>query len=233
LGSKNRSQDGNNSGDTGVALAVLLLLIRHAMTDLTNKQLVGRTTGVHLSQAGRDQALGLVDRLKGVAIAAIYSSPLDRALETAAPLAADRGLPVRQDGGLSEVDYGEWSGQELKLLRKTDLWKRVQTRPADARFPEGEAVREAQARIVGSLEVIANLHPRECVAVFSHSDMIKFAVAHLVGIHLDLFQRLLISPVSVTAILLGGPAPALLHLNDTDGLQDLAPRRRRRPSRLD
>lgn len=198
------------------------------MTDVTNKQLVGRTTGVHLSRPGREQALGLVDRLGAVPIADIYSSPLDRALETAAPLAAERGLSVRQDGGLSEVDYGEWSGREFKDLRKTDLWKRVQTRPADARFPQGEAVREAQARIVGSLETIANGHPKDCVAVFSHSDMIKFAVAHLLGIHLDLFQRLVISPVSVTAILLGGSAPTLLHLNDTGGLKDMLPTRRRR-----
>ncbi len=198
------------------------------MTDLTNKQLVGRTPGVHLSQLGSEQAHRLVERLDGVQIAAIYSSPLDRAIETAAPLAAKRGLEIHQDGGLSEVDYGEWSGQEFKHLRRTDLWKRVQTRPADARFPEGEAVRESQARIVGSLETIANSHPDGCVALFSHSDMIKFAVAHLVGIHLDLFQRLVISPVSVTAIVLGGPAPALVHLNDTGGLQDLAPPRRRR-----
>jgi len=198
------------------------------MTDLTDKQLVGRNPGVHLSGHGRDQASGLVDRLRGVPIAAIYSSPLDRALETAAPLATDRGLSVHQDGGLSEVDYGGWSGQEFKHLRRTDLWKRVQTRPADARFPEGEAVREAQARIIGSLETIANSHPKEGVAVFSHSDMIKFAVAHLAGVHLDLFQRLVVSPASVTAIVLGGPAPALVHLNDTGGLQDLAPPRRRR-----
>jgi probable phosphomutase (TIGR03848 family) len=198
------------------------------MTDLTNKQLVGRTPGVHLSELGRKQAAGLVDRLRGVPVAAVYSSPLDRSLETASPLAVDRGLPVLADGGLSEVDYGEWSGQEFKHLRKTDLWPGAPPRPAPARFPEGEAVREAQARIVGSLETIANDHPKDCVAVFSHSDMIKFAVAHLVGIHLDLFQRLVISPVSVTAIVLGGPAPALVHLNDTGGLQDLAPPRRRR-----
>ena len=133
------------------------------------------------------------------------------------------------DVGLSEVDYGAWTGQEFKQLRKTDLWKRVQLRPADARFPEGEAVREAQARIVQSLETMVNRHPQDCVAAFSHSDMIKFAVAHLVGIHLDLFQRLVISPVSVTAIVLGGSAPALVRLNDLGGLQDLVPPRRRRP----
>ena len=206
---------------------MLLLLIRHGMTDLTEKQLVGRVAGVHLSNKGQEQASGLVERLRGLPLAAIYSSPLDRSLETAAPLAADRGLKIKQEGSLSEVDYGEWSGQEFRVLRKTDLWKRVQQRPADARFPEGEAVREAQARIIGGLETIVNSHPSDCIAAFSHSDMIKFAVAHLVGLHLDLFQRLVISPASVTAILVGGSAPALVRLNDLGGLQDLIPRRRR------
>jgi probable phosphoglycerate mutase len=209
---------------------VLVLLVRHALTDLTEKQLVGRTPGVHLGLRGHEQAAALVDRLDGVPLAAIYSSPLDRALETAAPLAADRGLEVRTDDGLTEVDYGLWAGQEFKELRKTDLWKRVQQRPADARFPEGEAIREAQARIIGSLENIVNSHPRESVAIFSHSDMIKFAVAHLTGLHLDLFQRLVVGPASVTAIYIGGAAPALLRLNDVGGLKDLAPPRRRRPA---
>jgi probable phosphomutase (TIGR03848 family) len=199
------------------------------MTDLTQKQLVGRAPGVHLNKRGVEQAERLVARLEGVPLAAIYSSPLDRALETAAPLAAARGLEVVQDSGLSEVDYGAWAGQDFKQLRKTDLWKRVQLRPADARFPGGEAVREAQGRILRSLETICNRHPKDCVAALSHSDMIKFAVAHLTGLHLDLFQRLVVSPASVTAILLGGPAPALVRLNDVGGLQDLIPPRRRRP----
>jgi probable phosphomutase (TIGR03848 family) len=207
---------------------MLLLLVRHGITDLTEKQLVGRSPGVHLSRRGQEQASALVGRLDGVPLAAIYSSPLDRALETAAPLAADRGLDVEVDGGLTEVDYGLWAGQEFKALRKTDLWRRVQQRPADARFPEGEAIREAQARIIGSLETIVNNHPKESVAVFSHSDMIKFAVAHLAGLHLDLFQRLVIGPASLTAIHIGGTAPALIRLNDLGGLKDLVPPRRRR-----
>lgn len=210
---------------------MLLLLIRHAITDLTSKQLVGRRPGVHLSARGHEQAAHLVEFLSGIPIAAIYSSPLERAVETAAPLAADRQIEVRQDSGLSEVDYGDWAGQEFKQLRRTDLWKRVQLRPADARFPGGEAVREAQARIVGSLETIANSHARETVAVFSHSDMIKFAVAHLMGTHLDMFQRLAVSPASVTAVSLGGSAPALLKLNDTGDLRELVPTRRRAPAR--
>jgi probable phosphomutase (TIGR03848 family) len=207
---------------------VLLLLVRHGITDLTDKQLVGRSPGVHLSQKGQGQAAGLVDRLSGVPVAAIHSSPLERALETAAPLAADRGLEVHVNEGLTEVDYGLWAGQEFKELRKTDLWKRVQQRPADARFPEGEAVREAQARIIGCLETIVNAHPKDTIAIFSHSDMIKFAVAHLTGLHLDLFQRLVVSPASVTAIHIGGAAPALVRLNDIGELTDLAPPRRRR-----
>ncbi len=206
---------------------MLLLLLRHGITDLTDKQLVGRTAGVHLSQRGQEQAAALVDRLDGVPLAAIYSSPLERALETAAPLAANRGLEVRSDDGLTEVDYGLWAGQEFKELRKTDLWKRVQQRPADARFPDGEAIREAQARIIGSLETIVNNHPRASVAIFSHSDMIKFAVAHLSGLHLDFFQRLVVAPASVTAIHIGGAAPSLVRLNDLGGLKDLAPPRRR------
>jgi probable phosphomutase (TIGR03848 family) len=201
------------------------------MTDLTARRLVGRTTGVHLSKLGLQQAASLVTRLQGVPVAAIYSSPLDRSLETAAPLAAERRIEVTPDAGLSEVDYGAWAGQEFRHLRKTQLWKRVQVRPADARFPDGEAVREAQARIIGSLETIANQHPKECVVVFSHSDMIKFAVAHLVGLHLDLFQRLVISPASVSAIVIGGSAPALVRLNDLGGLQDLIPPRRPRSTR--
>ena len=198
------------------------------MTDLTHKQLVGRAPGVHLSKRGGEQAERLVERLDGVPLAAIYSSPLERSLETAAPLAGARGLVVVHDEGFSEVDYGAWAGQDFKQLRKTDLWKRVQLRPADARFPGGEAVREAQARITASIEAIVNRHPKDCVAAFSHSDMIKFAVAHLAGIHLDLFQRLVVSPASVTAIVLGGASPALVRLNDIGGLQDLVPPRRRR-----
>ena len=210
---------------------MLLLLIRHAITDLTSEQLVGRRPGVHLSPKGQEQAARLVELLRGIPIAAIYSSPLERAMETAGPLAADRQIEVRQDAALSEVDYGEWAGQEFKQLRKTDLWKRVQLRPADARFPGGEAVREAQARIVGSLESIANAHGRETVAVFSHSDMIKFAVAHLTGLHLDMFQRLAVSPASVTAIVVGGTAPTLIKLNHTSDLGELVPARRRSPAR--
>jgi probable phosphomutase (TIGR03848 family) len=207
---------------------VLLLLIRHGTTALTATRLVGRTPGVSLDDNGRVQALDLVQRLENVPIAALYSSPLERTRETAEPLAAARNLPVRVEDRLVEVDFGEWQGQEYRALQKTDLWKRVQSRPGDARFPAGEAVREAQARVVAAVEGLLHDHPSETVAAFSHSDLIKLAVAHYTGVHIDLFQRLSISPASVTALWLGGGMPRLVNLNDTGGLAHLRPARRAR-----
>jgi probable phosphoglycerate mutase len=197
--------------------------------------MVGRMPGVHLNDSGRQQAEALAARLDGIPIDAIYSSPLERAVETAAPLAAARGLAVTAQPGLLEVDYGAWTGQPYKALRKTELWRRVQQRPADARFPGGEAMREAEARIVGTLEQIALAHPKGTVAAFSHSDVIKAAVAHLVGLHLDLLQRLAVAPTSVSALYVGDPHPYLLHLNDTGSLRDLVPppRRGRRRARAE
>jgi len=211
---------------------MLLLLVRHGDTALTSKQLVGRTPGVHLDDRGRAQAAGLPARLEGLPVTSIISSPLDRAVETATPLAEARGLEVTQEAGLLEVDYGDWTGKAYKELRRTDLWKRVQVLPADARFPGGEAMREAQARIAGALERICAASPgTEGVVAVSHSDMIKAAVAHLLGLHLDLFQRLVVSPASVTALWVGEGQPRLLRLNDTGTMQDLRPPRRRRGGR--
>lgn len=206
---------------------MLLLLVRHGSTDLTAKQLVGRTRGVHLNAEGRKQADSLVERLEGVPIDAIYSSPLERAVETATPLALHRALEVRPDDSFSEVDYGAWAGQEYKVLRRTELWRRVQLRPADARFPGGEAVREAQGRVVAGIEALAGAHPRDTIAMVSHADMIKAAIAHLVGLHLDMFQRLAVAPASVSAVMLGSGAPTLLAFNDVGGIARIAPRRRR------
>lgn len=206
---------------------MLLLLVRHGLTDLTATRLVGRTPAISLNDAGREQAATLVSRLRALPLEAIYSSPMERALETAAPLAAARELPVRTEPGLDEVDYGEWTGRPYRELSRTELWKRVQQRPADARFPGGEAVREAQARVVGAIEGIFHRHPEGVVAAFSHADPIKLAVAHLIGLHADLFQRLGLDPASVTALRLGSGPPGLLRLNDAGGLERLVPPPRR------
>jgi probable phosphoglycerate mutase len=219
---------------------MLLLLIRHGDTDATGKVLVGRTPGVHLNQAGLAQAEGLVERLKEIPIGALYSSPLERALETAKPLARARDLTVQADSGLLEVDYGAFTGKSLKQLQRTDQWKRLHARPGDFRFPGGEALHETQARVVGTLERILNAHPKDCVAAFSHGDAIRTGIAHLLGVHLDLYQRIHVGTASVSALLLGDAAPRLLLLNDVGGLGWLKPdlgrgsrprRRAARPSR--
>lgn len=193
------------------------------MTDLTKTRLIGRLPGISLNDEGRRQAAAAADRISPLPVAAVFSSPLERTIETASPLADAKGLPITPKLGLLEVDYGEWAGQEYKVLRKTDLWKLVQQRPAGARFPGGESVRDAQSRIVTAIEEIRALHPDAVVAAYSHADLIRLAVAYFAGIHLDLYQRTAVSAGSITALHLGDGAPALLRLNDVGTLADLKP----------
>jgi probable phosphomutase (TIGR03848 family) len=206
----------------------LLLLIRHALTDATGRSLTGWTPGVHLSDTGRGQARALAERLTPVPIAAMYSSPLERCLETAEPVAAEKRLSVTPADGLGEVRYGDWTGRTLAQLSRTRLWKVVQSTPSNARFPNGESLLEVQERAARELQRIAAAHPRGVVAVFSHADVIRLVLAHLAGVHLDLFQRLVISPASVTAVALGDAVPRILRVNDTGAVADLIPAKPRR-----
>lgn len=199
----------------------LILLIRHGENEFTRTgKLAGWTTGVSLNEAGRKQAEGLVERLKALPIKHIYSSPLERAQETAAPLAKARGLKVEIRPGLGEVQYGQWTGKSLKVLGRTRLWKVVQQLPSAMQFPEGETMRGAQLRFVDAVEAIVRAHPspKAVVALFAHSDPIKLAVAHYLGMPLDLFQRLVISTASVTVLRLGHGQPSLVKLNETGPL---------------
>jgi probable phosphomutase (TIGR03848 family) len=207
---------------------VLLLLVRHGVTDLTESRLVGRLPGISLNETGRAQAAGAAALVAPLHVNHVVTSPLERTRETAAFLAERIERQVEVAEGLLEVDYGDWAGQEFKVLRKTELWKVVQQHPSGARFPGGESIREAQARIVSTIEGLLGRHPRDVVAAFSHSDMIKLAVAHYTGVHLDLFQRLVVSAGSVTALHLGSGPPALLKLNELGTLTDLNPPPRRR-----
>lgn len=195
-----------------------LLLIRHAVNDWVGERLAGWTPGVHLNNEGRAQAAALAQRLETVPLAAVYSSPLERTLETAHPLAQAHGLTVQVREGLGEAQYGDWTGRALKELKDEALWPVIQVYPGGARFPGGESMRETQARIVAELDAIRDAHPGQTVAVVSHSDPIKMAVAHYTGLALDLFQRIAISPASVTAFAFAQYGPRLIFLNVTDPL---------------
>jgi probable phosphomutase (TIGR03848 family) len=199
-----------------------LLLLRHATTDHTGRLLTGWTPGVHLGERGRAEAQALAERLAPLEIHAIYSSPLERCMETATAVAEPRGLKVTIIEEVGEVRFGEWTGKELRKLARTDLWRVVQAHPSGARFPDGESIYEMQARAVLACERLREAHPDETVAVCSHADVIKAVAAHYLGMHLDLFQRIVVGTASVTAIGFG-PVPYLLRLNDSGLTADLAP----------
>jgi probable phosphomutase (TIGR03848 family) len=208
----------------------LLLLLRHAVTGQTGARLSGWTPGLHLSEEGREQAKALAERLGPVPIDAVYASPLERCRETAEVVADASGLKVETVDDLGEVRYGDWTGRELKELARQPLWKVVQATPSAARFPDGESLFEMQARAVLAIEQLREGHPRQTVAVCSHADVIKAVACHYLGMHLDLFQRLVVGPASLTAFAFG-PVPHLVRLNDTGGNGDLAPPRRGRRRR--
>jgi probable phosphomutase (TIGR03848 family) len=201
-----------------------LLLIRHGTNDWVSGRLAGWTPGVHLNDEGRVQARQLAERLASLPIDAIYCSPLDRTVETAQAIAEPRGLALRLIEGIGEVRYGEWQGGELKELSKHDLWPVVQFYPSGMRFPGGESLAEAQNRMVQTLDGLRAQHPKGTIAVVSHADLIKLAVAYYIGIHIDLFQRLVISPCSLTALSFDKMGPRLTAFNDTGSIEHLIPK---------
>jgi len=204
-------------------VATSLVLARHAVTAQTGPLLTGRAPGVDLSEEGRRQAAALGERLAGLPVTAVYASPMERTFQTAEAIAERHGLPVQPLEGVLEADYGEWTGQKLADLAKTDLWQVVQRTPSRASFPSGESLAAMQARMVAALDAVVRDHPGEMVVVVSHADPIKAAIAHYTGVHLDLFQRIVVSPASVTAFMFGEHGVAMLKCNDTGSLDDLRP----------
>jgi probable phosphoglycerate mutase len=191
-----------------------VLFVRHGTTATTGKVLPGRAAGLHLADDGRKQAEAVAQRigaLKGVS--AVYASPLERARETAAPIAKQLGVRTKVERGLNECDFGEWTGKELKALMKRPEWRTVQRYPSGFRFPGGESFAEMQTRITDAVARIRQRHPGKTVVAVSHADPIKAAVAAAVGTHLDLFQRIVISPCSLTAIAYGEGGPTVLTVN--------------------
>jgi len=203
-----------------------LFLVRHALTAQTGKTLYGQTPGVMLDERGLAQAERLVERFAQVRITAVYSSPLDRCVQTVAPLADRRGLPVITRDGLVEMDAGSWTNRPLARLRRTRLWRDVVERPSQFRFPGGESFVEAQARALTEIGAIEARHPRGRVVVGTHGDVVRILVAHFMGAHLDLLQRTVSDPVSVSVVSLGPGGPQVLLVNDTGGLGRFAPQPR-------
>ena len=192
----------------------LLLLVRHGMTDATGHKLSGRTPGLHLNAVGRTQSEELAGRLEGLKVHAVYSSPLERCRETASPLAAANGLRVRQRSRLAEVDYGDWTNRSLKQLSRTKLWATVQGSPSTVRFPSGESLLEVQRRMIAESEALASEHADSAIALFSHGDPLRLLLAHYLGLHIDLFQRLVVSPASVSVVAISPHGPHVLRMND-------------------
>ena len=193
-------------------------LIRHGHNDfLRKRKIAGRMPNVHLSSEGYRQAEALSRILSLVKFEAIYASPLERAVETAEPLARDQGLDILIRVGLIEIGYGSWQGQSLKTLRRRKLWPIIQNTPSLARFPEGESFPEAQARVVAELEALRDLHrsKKASIACVFHSDPIKLAIAHYLGMPLDLYQRITISPASMSVLVVSDSSIRVMSLNDT------------------
>jgi len=202
----------------------LVLLVRHGTTATTGKVLPGRAPGLHLADSGRAQAEATAQRIAALKqVDAVYSSPLERARETAAPIAKARRLRVRIDRGLLECDFGDWTGGELKALAKQPEWATVQRYPSGFRFPHGESFVEMAARVRTTVDTLVHRHSGGVVVAVSHADPIKAVVADALGTHLDLFQRIVVSPCSVTAIQYGPSGPAVLTVNHVGELGTLRP----------
>lgn len=204
----------------------LVLLVRHGQTPTTGKTLPGRAAGLDLADEGRAQAERVAARIApfGDKVAAVYSSPLERTRQTAAPIGKALKQRVKVDRGLFECDFGDWTGLELKALSKLPEWKTVQSFPSGFRFPGGESFTAMQARMTSAIAAMVRAHPGATVVAVSHADPIKAVTAAALGTHLDLFQRIVVSPCSVTAILYGHSGPTVLCVNSTDrDLTALAP----------
>jgi probable phosphomutase (TIGR03848 family) len=216
-----------------------VVLVRHGLTHMTGPVLAGWTPGLHLDERGEKQAAALAERLRPLPLDAVVSSPLDRCLDTAGAVLAGREQDLQVDERLGECRYGDWTGRPLKELAKDPLWKVVQAHPSAVVFPgpEGEALRDTQARAVHAVRAWnTRLGPEATWLACSHGDVIKAVVADAMGLHLDQFQRIAVDPCSVTVIRYTELRPFVVRVNDTGGgVADLLPpkkkgRRRSRAS---
>lgn len=217
-----------------------VLLIRHGRTTANSAgTLAGWTPGVQLDDVGHDQVKALGARISTVPLAMVVTSPLERCRQTADVVVADRDVPVQVDEDVAEVRYGDWTGESLKVLAKQPLWKVVQQHPSNARFPgkDGESLAAMQSRAVSAVRRWnSELDADAVYAVVSHGDVIKAVLADALGLHLDLFQRIVVEPASLSVVRYGQTRPFVERMNDSGGdVSGLMPpkRRRRRSTRDD
>ena len=179
-----------------------ILLVRHGENDWVKKhRLAGWIEGIHLNENGRQQAAAAAERLAGLPIKAIYSSPVLRCRETADFIAQSQNLPINLLDAIGEVRYGKWEGKKIKRLAKKKEWFTVQFFPSRMQFPGGDTLRGVQTRGVDALETLAQSHDdKDMIVVVSHADLIKLVLAHYLGVHIDLFQRIVVSPASISML---------------------------------
>ena len=209
-----------------------ILLIRHGENDFVGKRLAGHLPGVHLNEKGRKQAELIADALKNAPVKAIYSSPLERAVETAQPLGAALNLPVNIHPGLIELDFGAWQGKTTRQMHRMKAWKTVMEKASEMRFPQGESYVEAQARLVNAIEEIKGASEKnDLVACFSHCDSIRLLLTHYLNMPLDDFHRLNIDTASISLLYLGEGRPALQIMNFLIGLEWKFPQPAKKPKK--
>ena len=198
-----------------------LFLIRHGSCNGLGQTLWGRTPGICLNEIGKLEAQRLAERLHGITLQAIYSSPTERALETAETIARSIKLEVTKNPALDEVDFGDWTGKSFDTLTGDGRWRRFNTDRSITRIPGGESFLEVQTRIVTELQRISAQHNDERIAIVSHADVIKAAVGYFTATPIDLLQRIEISPCSVSVIEIDRDGPRLLTINNTSDVSAL------------
>jgi len=193
-----------------------ILLIRHGENDVMKNRLAGRLPGTHLNEAGREQAFTLASVLENIPLQAIYSSPLERAIETAQPVAIPRNIAIQISPNLNELNYGSWEGKTYKQLMRLSLWKQLKKDPSSVRFPDGECLQEVKQRAVDEIERIhRSLQDKETAACFTHGDVIRLAISHYLDMPLNSFDRLCVNTTSVTMIVFNENTVVLPYINWT------------------
>ncbi|HEY9014349.1 MAG TPA: histidine phosphatase family protein [Gemmatimonadales bacterium] len=195
------------------------LLIRHATCDPVGRAIAGRAPGVHLNATGRSQADRLAERLSSLRLEALYSSPLERALETARPIARSQGLSVETLEGLNEIEFGEWTGKSLEELDPLPTWRAFNGSRSTARIPGGENMAEVLSRAREELDRLRQIHPgpARLVAAVSHGDVLRAILTHALGMSLDYMQRLEVDPASVSVLSWEEYGTRVIQTNVTEG----------------